>query len=275
MSAPAGQAARRLAPAGAAALAGLAAGHQSEALRDRPESEEPEIPLAGSWLEIGLKPGDVDVDGGLEILAPAAVQTIPAEAFASEAARRALRLGADLARDPAVQRAIAARIGGARIGGVPLLGDVSREGETDALRAVVEALTEERDGLLRARLETQREALGLSASDVEGISLPSTPRGVSEGSLDSIDELFTRLRGAPPERALELPSRRSRAPSSAASDDDDKEEDYTFTEQALGAALAVASLVLVVSVARAAQPMLARRAAYLAAAAIAGVVVGL
>lgn len=274
MSAPAGQAARRLAPAGAAALAGLAAGHQSEALRDRPESEEPEIPLAGSWLEIGLKPGDVDVDGGLEILAPAAVQTIPAEAFASEAARRALRLGADLARDPAVQRAIAARIGG-----VPLLGDVSREGETDALRAVVEALTEERDGLLRERLETQREALGLSTSDVEGISLPSTPREASEGSLDSIDELFARLRGgAPPERVPELPSRRSRAPSSAAAsddDDNDKEEDYTFTEQALGAALAVASLVLVVSVARAAQPMLTRRAAYLAAAAIAGVVVGL
>ena len=84
MSAPAGQAARRLAPAGAAALAGLAAGDRTEALRDRPTESE-EVPLAGSWLEIGLKPGDVDVDGGLEILAPAAVETIPAEALASEA----------------------------------------------------------------------------------------------------------------------------------------------------------------------------------------------
>ena len=61
MSAPAGQAARRLAPAGAAALAGLAAGDRTEALRDRPTESE-EVPLAGSWLEIGLKPGDVDVD---------------------------------------------------------------------------------------------------------------------------------------------------------------------------------------------------------------------
>ena len=111
MSAPAGQAARRLAPAGAVALAGLAAGERTEALRDRPTESE-EVPLAGSWLEIGLKPGDVDVDGGLEILAPAAVETIPAEALASETARRAVRLGADLARDPAVQRAVAARIGG-------------------------------------------------------------------------------------------------------------------------------------------------------------------
>ena len=89
MSAPAGQAARRLAPAGAAALAGLAAGDRTEALRDRPTESE-EVPLAGSWLEIGLKPGDVDVDGGLEILAPAAVETIPVEAVASEAARRSV-----------------------------------------------------------------------------------------------------------------------------------------------------------------------------------------
>ena len=93
MSAPPGQAARRLAPAGAPALAGLAAGERTEALRDRPTESE-EVPLAGSWLEIGLKPGDVDVDGGLEILAPAAVETIPAEALASETARRAVRLGA-------------------------------------------------------------------------------------------------------------------------------------------------------------------------------------
>ena len=181
MSAPAGQAARRLAPAGAAALAGLAAGDRTEALRDRPTESE-EVPLAGSWLEIGLKPGDVDVDGGLEILAPAAVETIPTEAVASEAARRAIRLGADLARDPAVQRAVAARIGG-----VPQLEDVSREGETEALRAVVEALASERDDLLRERLETQREALGL---DVEGLSLPPTPPEGSEGSADSIEEMF-------------------------------------------------------------------------------------
>ena len=257
MSAPAGQAARRLAPAGAAALAAVAAGDRTEALRDRPtESEEPEVPLAGSWLEIGLQPGDVDVDGGLEILAPAAVETIPAEAVASEAARRAIRLGADLARDPAVQRAVAARIGG-----VPQLEDVSREGETEALRAVVEALASERDDLLRERLETQREALGL---DVEGLSLPPTPPEGSEGSADSIEEMF-------------WGPRRERAPERAPEENDDKEEedDFTFTEQALGAALAVASLVLVVSVARAAKPFLARRAAYVAAAAIAGVVVGL
>ena len=256
MSAPAGQAARRLAPAGAAALAGLAAGDRTEALRDRPtESEEPEVPLAGSWLEIGLKPGDVDVDGGLEILAPAAVETIPAEAVASEAARRAIRLGADLARDPAVQRAVAARIGG-----VPQLEDVSREGETEALRAVVEALASERDDLLRERLETQREALGL---DVEGLSLPPTPPEGSEGSADSIEEMF-------------WGPRRERAPERAPEDKDPEEEDdFTFTEQALGAALAVASLVLVVSVARVAKPVLARRAALVAAAAIAGVVVGL
>ena len=255
MSAPAGQAARRLAPAGAAALAAVAAGDRTEALRDRPtESEEPEVPLAGSWLEIGLKPGDVDVDGGLEILAPAAVETIPAEAVASEAARRAIRLGADLARDPAVQRAVAARIGG-----VPQLEDVSREGETEALRAVVEALASERDDLLRERLETQREALGL---DVEGLSLPPTPPEGSEGSADSIEEMF-------------WGPRRERAPERAPEDKDPEEEDFTFTEQALGAALAVASLVVVVSVARAAKPFLARRAAYVAAAAIAGVVVGL
>ena len=257
MSAPAGQAARRLAPAGAAALAAVAAGDRTEALRDRPtESEEPEVPLAGSWLEIGLQPGDVDVDGGLEILAPAAVETIPAEAVASEAARRAIRLGADLARDPAVQRAVAARIGG-----VPQLGDVSREGETEALRAVVEALASERDDLLRERLETQREALGL---DVEGLSLPPTPPEGSEGSADSIEEMF-------------WGPRRERAPERSPEENDDKEEeeDFTFTEQALGAALAVASLVLVVSVARAAKPVLARRAALVAAAAIAGVVVGL
>ena len=258
MSAPAGQAARRLAPAGAAALAGLAAGDRTEALRDRPTESE-EVPLAGSWLEIGLKPGDVDVDGGLEILAPAAVETIPTEAVASEAARRAIRLGADLARDPAVQRAVAARIGG-----VPQLEDVSREGETEALRAVVEALASERDDLLRERLETQREALGL---DVEGLSLPPTPPEGSEGSADSIEEMFWG-----PQR------RRERAPEETGNDDKDPEEeeaDFTFTEQALGAALAVASLVLVVSVARAAKPFLARRAAYVAAAAIAGVVVGL
>ena len=257
MSAPAGQAARRLAPAGAAALAGLAAGDRTEALRDRPTESE-EVPLAGSWLEIGLKPGDVDVDGGLEILAPAAVETIPAEAVASEAARRAIRLGADLARDPAVQRAVAARIGG-----VPQLEDVSREGETEALRAVVEALASERDDLLRERLETQREALGL---DVEGLSLPPTPPEGSEGSADSIEEMFWG-----PQR------RRERAPEETGNDDKDpeEEEDFTFTEQALGAALAVASLVLVVSVARVAKPFLARRAAYVAAAAIAGVVVGL
>jgi hypothetical protein len=259
MSAPAGQAARRLAPAGAAALAGLAAGDRTEALRDRPTESE-EVPLAGSWLEIGLKPGDVDVDGGLEILAPAAVETIPTEAVASEAARRAIRLGADLARDPAVQRAVAARIGG-----VPQLEDVSREGETEALRAVVEALASERDDLLRERLETQREALGL---DVEGISLPSTPPDASEGSVDSIEEMFWG-----PQR------RRDRAPEETGNDEnsdkDPEEDDFTFTEQALGAALAVASLVLVVSVARAAKPFLARRAAYVAAAAIAGVVVGL
>ena len=256
MSAPAGQAARRLAPAGAAALAGLAAGDRTEALRDRPTESE-EVPLAGSWLEIGLKQSDVDVDGGLEILAPAAVETIPAEAVASEAARRAIRLGADLARDPAVQRAVAARIGG-----VPQLGDVSREGETEALRAVVEALASERDGLLRERLETQREALGL---DVEGLSLPPTPPEGSEGSADSIEEMFWG-----PQR------RRERAPEETGNDDKDpEEEDFTFTEQALGAALAVASLVLVVSVARVAKPVLARRAALVAAAAIAGVVVGL
>ena len=255
MSAPAGQAARRLAPAGAAALAAVAAGDRTEALRDRPtESEEPEVPLAGSWLEIGLQPGDVDVDGGLEILAPAAVETIPAEAVASEAARRAIRLGADLARDPAVQRAVAARIGG-----VPQLEDVSREGETEALRAVVEALASERDDLLRERLETQREALGL---DVEGLSLPPTPPEGSEGSADSIEEMF-------------WGPRRERAPERAPEDKDPEEEDFTFTEQALGAALAVASLVLVVSVARVAKPVLARRAALVAAAAIAGVVVGL
>ena len=257
MSAPAGKAARRLAPAGAAALAGLAAGDRTEALRDRPTESE-EVPLAGSWLEIGLKPGDVDVDGGLEILAPAAVETIPAEALASETARRAVRLGADLARDPAVQRAVAARIGG-----VPQLEDVSREGETEALRAVVEALASERDDLLRERLETQREALGL---DVEGLSLPPTPPEGSEGSADSIEEMF-------------WGPRRERAPEETGNDDDSdkdpEEEDFTFTEQALGAALAVASLVLVVSVARAAKPFLARRAAYVAAAAIAGVVVGL
>ena len=82
MSAPAGQAARRLAPAGAAALAAVAAGDRTEALRDRPTESE-EVPLAGSWLEIGLKPGDVDVDGGLEILAPAAVETIPVIRFLS------------------------------------------------------------------------------------------------------------------------------------------------------------------------------------------------
>ena len=255
MSAPAGQAARRLAPAGAAALAAVAAGDRTEALRDRPtESEDPEVPLAGSRLEIGLQPGDVDVDGGLEILAPAAVETIPAEAVASEAARRAIRLGADLARDPAVQRAVAARIGG-----VPQLEDVSREGETEALRAVVEALASERDDLLRERLETQREALGL---DVEGLSLPPTPPEGSEGSADSIEEMF-------------WGPRRERAPERAPEDKDPEEEDFTFTEQALGAALAVASLVLVVSVARAAKPVLARRAALVAAAAIAGVVVGL
>ena len=258
MSAPAGQAARRLAPAGAAALAGLAAGDRTEALRDRPTESE-EVPLAGSWLEIGLKPGDVDVDGGLEILAPAAVETIPTEAVASEAARRAIRLGTDLARDPAVQRAVAARIGG-----VPQLEDVSREGETEALRAVVEALASERDDLLRERLETQREALGL---DVEGVSLPPTPpEGSEEGSADSIEQMF-------------WGQRRERAPEETGNDDDSdkdpEEEDFTFTEQALGAALAVASLVLVVSVARAAKPFLARRAAYVAAAAIAGVVVGL
>jgi hypothetical protein len=257
MSAPAGKAARRLAPAGAAALAGLAAGDRTEALRDRPTESE-EVPLAGSWLEIGLKPGDVDVDGGLEILAPAAVETIPAEALASETARRAVRLGADLARDPAVQRAVAARIGG-----VPQLEDVSREGETEALRAVVEALASERDDLLRERLETQREALGL---DVEGVSLPPTPPEGSEGSADSIEQMF-------------WGQRRERAPEETGNDDDSdkdpEEEDFTFTEQALGAALAVASLVLVVSVARAAKPFLARRAAYVAAAAIAGVVVGL
>ena len=257
MSAPAGQAARRLAPAGAVALAGLAAGDRTEALRDRPTESE-EVPLAGSWLEIGLKPGDVDVDGGLEILAPAAVETIPTEAVASEAARRAIRLGADLARDPAVQRAVAARIGG-----VPQLEDVSREGETEALRAVVEALASERDDLLRERLETQREALGL---DVEGVSLPPTPPEGSEGSADSIEQMF-------------WGQRRERAPEETGNDDDSdkdpEEEDFTFTEQALGAALAVASLVLVVSVARAAKPFLARRAAYVAAAAIAGVVVGL
>ena len=255
MSAPAGQAARRLAPAGAAALAGLAAGDRTEALRDRPTESE-EVPLAGSWLEIGLKPGDVDVDGGLEILAPAAVETIPTEAVASEAARRAIRLGADLARDPAVQRAVAARIGG-----VPQLEDVSREGETEALRAVVEALASERDDLLRERLETQREALGL---DVEGVSLPPTPPEGSEGSADSIEQMF-------------WGQRRERAPEETGNDDKDpeEEEDFTFTEQALGAALAVASLVLVVSVARVAKPILARRAAYVAAAAIAGVVVGL
>ena len=69
--------------------------------------------------------------------------------------------------------------------------------------------------------------------------------------------------------------RRERAPERAPEDKDPEEEDFTFTEQALGAALAVASLVLVVSVARVAKPFLARRAAYVAAAAIAGVVVGL
>ena len=168
--------------------------------------------------------------------------------------RVALGVGADLARDPAVQRAVAARIGG-----VPQLEDVSREGETEALRAVVEALASERDDLLRERLETQREALGL---DVEGLSLPPTPPEGSEGSADSIEEMF-------------WGPRRERAPERAPEDKDPEEEDFTFTEQALGAALAVASLVLVVSVAKAAKPFLARRAAYVAAAAIAGVVAGL
>ena len=143
---------------------------------------------------------------------------------------------------------------------MPQLEDVSREGETEALRAVVEALASERDGLLRERLETQREALGL---DVEGLSLPPTPPEGSEGSADSIEEMF-------------WGPRRERAPERAPEDKDpDEEDDFTFTEQALGAALAVASLVLVVSVARVAKPVLARRAALVAAAAIAGVVVGL
>ena len=118
----------------------------------------------------------------------------------------------------------------ARIGGVPQLEDVSREGETEALRAVVEALASERDDLLRERLETQREALGL---DVEGLSLPPTPPEGSEGSADSIEEMF-------------WGQRRERAPEETGNDDKDpeEEEDFTFTEQALGAALAVASLVL-------------------------------
>ena len=209
-----------------------------------------------------LRPADPVGYIGVRLISASAVAEPPTtthppatEAVASEAARRAIRLGADLARDPAVQRAVAARIGG-----VPQLEDVSREGETEALRAVVEALASERDDLLRERLETQREALGL---DVEGLSLPPTPPEGSEGSADSIEEMF-------------WGPRRERAPERAPEDKDpDEEDDFTFTEQALGAALAVASLVLVVSVARAAKPVLARRAALVAAAAIAGVVAGL
>ena len=134
---------------------------------------------------------------------------------------------------------------------MPQLEDVSREGETEALRAVVEALASERDDLLRERLETQREALGL---DVEGVSLPPTPPEGSEGSADSIEEMFWG-----PQRRERAASPRTRT----GNDDKDPEEedDFTFTERALGAALAVASLVLVVSVARAAKPVLARRAA--------------
>ena len=94
MSAPAGQAARRLAPAGAAALAGLAAGDRTEALRDRP-TESAEVPLAGSWLEIGLKPGDVDVDGG-------AVDRVAKAEGRESAPGAARRLGALLGRHRAV-----------------------------------------------------------------------------------------------------------------------------------------------------------------------------
>ena len=59
MSVPAGQAAISMTPrarrrrrSGAAALA---AGDRTEALRDRPTESEELIPLAGSWLEIGLE----------------------------------------------------------------------------------------------------------------------------------------------------------------------------------------------------------------------------
>ena len=59
--------------------------------------------LYGSWLELGV----VDVDAGSAALIPALAASAEAkDALAPAAARRALAMGMDLARDPAVQRVL-------------------------------------------------------------------------------------------------------------------------------------------------------------------------
>lgn len=206
------------------------------------------------------------MDGGLKALVPAVQENDTAmEVLGDAVAQKAMRLGAELARDPAVQAAIAKRAG--------VADGEAEESETETLRKMVATLSAEledlrnsrvdgvdggRDDALAQSLETQQEALSADfGEDVDDV-----PSLASEPAADPIDDLFSRL------NAGDFDRRRKAAP---APDDAGAGEDPELMEAILGAALAVASIVCLVVVTRKINPALTKRAAVLSAAALAGV----
>mmetsp|Transcript_21985 Transcript_21985/g.65931 ORF Transcript_21985/g.65931 Transcript_21985/m.65931 type:complete len:279 (+) Transcript_21985:183-1019(+) len=265
MSAPAARTAAQRVAAGAGALA--AASVTVTESREGPG-------LAGSWLEVGLINSPAAIDEGLRELAPA-VEADPdaCRALQNETARRVLTVGADLARDQAVQESVARRYGLLLPGreaeaaeGEDATEDegaavVSEESEADELRAMVASLTAElealraergggdADGALAASLEVQREALSATV-DLEDVASLA-----SESDRDSVRQLFASL-DEPTPTPPQLP---------------DADKDQTLLEELLGAALAVAALVLLVAATKKLQPAMAKRAAMICAGALAGV----
>lgn len=203
------------------------------------------------------------MDGGLKALVPAVQENDTAmEVLGDAVAQKAMRLGAELARDPAVQAAIAKRAG--------VADGEAEESETETLRKMVATLSAEledlrnsrvdrgRDDALAQSLETQQEALSADfGEDVDDV-----PSLASEPAADPIDDLFSRL------NAGDFDRRRKAAP---APDAAGAGEDPELMEAILGAALAVASIVCLVVVTRKINPALTKRAALLSAAALAGV----
>ena len=113
--------------------------------------------LYGSWLDLGL----ADVDAGAQALVPALrASDEAAAALAPAAAKRALAMGMDLARDPAVQRAIADRCG---VDVAPAPAVEAGASETDALRRMVRSLTAEKADLVSRLTRTEKINLILVA----------------------------------------------------------------------------------------------------------------
>ena len=239
--------------AAAAAAAAVAA---DEPIVECREVAGPADSLLGSWLEMGITEAQVDASA-LKDLGPALLASGDLkEILAPAAARRALAMGMDLARDPAVQRAIAARCRG--VDAAPEAAAAPPvESEADSLRAMVRSLTEELDALKREQHGEGASAAG--SVDLETLadapSLDPTPDG---SDTDSIDGFFASLsEKAAPAAGPKLP--------------DDPEAADADPETVLGAALAVAALVLLVVVTRKVSPVLSKRAAALSAVAIASV----